>query len=393
MESEQIIKQLDWLDEERRKDKTRLGSIEERLIALEGNISPLVHQIKELSSELSRFDTLLRRIDVFDETLLQQRIETKNYFEELERQIKKQVEESDKVRRLEVKTIDAGISELKKELEQIPEIKRTLKSRVDEESRLSRLIDELRVKIDASRRSEEEYTRTYKLLDDGRRQDTKRMTDLQGETTALRKRVDEQRSRLELLVSTTKKLENRVAEVATIETERRELLEDFFEKQSLIQVERERVWKEWEARFATIESQTAEVESNLQIMDETNRSIKRTQQAVDEISQKVERRTNEITEIQRLSEERFRQEWVTFKADDQKRWTNYTLTLEEQRNESLRQIDKLSERVTLIEDNLQDIQDVLKVVNEQTEKRLQSLLAAVYEWVASYERTIGRTQS
>ena len=34
---------------------------------------------------------------------------------------------------------------------------------------------------------------------------------------------------------------------------------------------------------------------------------------------RFERRINEITEMERLTEERFRQEWVTFKADDQKR--------------------------------------------------------------------------
>lgn len=393
MESEQIIKQLDWLDEERRKDKTRLGSLDERLAALEGQIQPLVHQIKDLSSEITRLEAMLKRMDSFDENLLQQRIETKGYFEELERQIKKQGEESEKVRRVEIRTIDASIAEMKKELDQIQEIKRSLKGRVDEESRLARLIDELRVKIDASRRSEEEYTRTFRLLDDGRRQDTKRITDIQGEITALRKRVDEQRGKVELFTAASKKLETRVGELSTVESERREMLDDFFERQALYQVERERVWKEWEARFVAIEQQTKDVESNLQTLDETHRSIKRTQQAVEEISQKIERRINEITEIQRLSEERFRQEWITFKADDQKRWTNYTLTLEEQRNESLRQFEKLFERVTTIEDASQDIQDILKVINEQTEKRLQSLLAAVYEWVASFERTIGRSQT
>lgn len=393
MESEQIIKQLDWLDEERRKDKTRLGSLDERLAALEGQIQPLVHQIKDLSSEITRLEAILKRMDSFDENLLQQRLETKSYFEELERQIKKQGEESEKVRRVEIRTIDASIAEMKKELDQIQEIKRSLKGRVDEESRLARLIDELRVKIDASRRSEEEYTRTFRLLDDGRRQDTKRITDIQGEITALRKRVDEQRGKVELFTAASKKLETRVGELSTVESERREMMDDFFERQALYQVERERVWKEWEARFVAIEQQTKDVESNLQTLDETHRSIKRTQQAVEEISQKIERRINEITEIQRLSEERFRQEWITFKADDQKRWTNYTLTLEEQRNESLRQFEKLSERVTTIEDASQDIQDILKVINEQTEKRLQSLLAAVYEWVASFERTIGRSQT
>jgi chromosome segregation ATPase len=158
----------------------------------------------------------------------------------------------------------------------------------------------------------------------------------------------------------------------------------------LYQVERERVWKEWEARFAVIESQTADVDANLQTLDATHRAVKRTQQVVEEITQKIERRINEITEIQRLAEERFRQEWVTFKADDQKRWTNYTLTIEEQRNDSIRQYEKITERVRTIEDSIQEIQDILQQMTEQTEKRLQSLLTVAHEWATSYERSIGR---
>ncbi|HSF81728.1 MAG TPA: hypothetical protein VLA49_10865, partial [Anaerolineales bacterium] len=104
----------------------------------------------------------------------------------------------------------------------------------------------------------------------------------------------------------------------------------------------------------------------------------------------VERRLNEITEIQRLAEERFRQEWVTFKADDQKRWTNYTLTQEEQRGEANRQYEKLADRISNMEDLVQEFSDLIGQMNEQTEKRMQSLLAMTHEWVSAYERTIGR---
>ncbi len=390
MEVEQILKQLDWLDEERRKDKTRLGTIEERISALETNLSPLPRQIKEVSGEVTRLEAIMARMDHFDDMLTHQRIEAKQYFDELERQIKKREEESEKVRRVEMRAIDISLAEVRKEIEPMAELKRSLKARVEEESRLARLIDEVRTKVDASRRSEEEYTRTFRLLDDGRRQDVKRLTDVQGEVAAIRKRVDEQRGKIEVISAGTKKVETRLSELGSTETERSETLAAFIEKQALYQVERERVWKEWEARFLAIEGQTADVESNLQTLDTTHRAVKRTQQAVDEISQKVERRVNEITEIQRLAEERFRQEWVTFKADDQKRWTNYTLTIDEQRNESLRQYEKLSEKVVLIEESVQEIQDLLQQMTEQTEKRLQGLLAVSHEWVASYERSVGR---
>jgi chromosome segregation ATPase len=390
MEMEQILKQVDWLDDERRKDKTRIGALEERLNATEGNIPPLANQIKDLGSDIARLAALMGRMDNFEEALLQARTETKQYFDELERQFKKQQEETEKVRRVEMRALDSSLVELRKELEPIPELKRGLKARVDEESRLGRLIDEVRTRIETVRRSEEEYTRSFRLLDDGRRQDSKRLTDLQGEVAAIRKRVDEQRGQVELASSAQRKVDARMNEMAAVETERREAQANFLESQALREVERERVWKEWQARFELIETQTSDIEENLQALEATHRAIKRTQQTVDELAQKVDRRINEITEIQRLSEERFRQEWVTFKADDQKRWTNYTLTLEEQRNEAARQYEKLGERVTQLEDSTQEIQDMLHQINEQTEKRLQSLLSVVHNWVSSYDGNLGR---
>lgn len=390
MELEQIAKQVDWLDEERRKDKLKIGALEERLAAVEGNVAPLAGQIKDLGSEITRLAALISRFDAIDETILQMRIEVKQQFESLDKQIKKREEESEKVRRAEIRAVDTSINEIRKELEQLPEIKRTLKLRIDEEARLARMIDEVRTRIETLRRSEEEYTRSIRLLDDGRRQDAKRLTDLNGEVASVRKRLDDHSGRLELAATTLKKLETRLNELATVETERREAVATFLDNQALREVERERVWKEWQARFQVIESQTNDIESTLQALDATNRSIKRSQQTVEELSQKVERRINEITEIQRLAEERFRQEWATFKADDQKRWTNYTLTLEEQRNEAARQHEKLAEKVTHIEDTIQEIQDLIQQMNEQAEKQLQSLLAMTHEWVTSFERSIGR---
>lgn len=390
MDIEHIIKQVDWLDDERRKDKNKLSSLDERLKALEGNFPPVNQQIKELNGEITRLETQLARIDSFDETLLQIRIEHKENIDDLKKQFNRRDEEAEKIRRTELRAIDSTIAEIRKDLEQFPEIHRSIKARVEEEQRITRLIDDVRNRIDTVRRSEEEYTRQIRLLDDGRRQDSKRLTDLLGEVAATRKRVDEQRGQLELATSTIKKLDARLNEMAVVETERRETLNTFLDNQSLKEVERDRIWKEWNTRFELIESQTTEIENNLQTLDSTHRSIKRTQQAVDDLAQKAERRINEITEIQRLSEERFRQEWITFKADDQKRWTNYTLTMEEQRGESQRQQDRLDEKVTRLDDELQEIKDILYQMNELTEKRLQTLLAMTHDWVSSYERSVGR---
>jgi chromosome segregation ATPase len=285
-----------------------------------------------------------------------------------------------------MRAIDTNLAELRKGLEPIAGLNRALGARVEEDQRLSRAIDELRAKIQELRRIEEEYTRTYRLIEDGRRQDAKRLVDLQGEITAMRKRVDEQRGQIELLSTNLRKYETRLNEIATQEAERREEQIAFLEKQALAQVERDRTWKEWQVRFETIEKQSADLESQLQSLETTHLMVKRAQETLNELAERVERRMNEITEMQRLTEERFRQEWTTFKADDQKRWANYTLVQEEQRNEFKRQMEKLSERLTHVEDSLQELQDMLFLMNEHSEKQLQSLLAMVHEWAEAYER-------
>ncbi len=89
MELEQVNKQVDWLDKERQKDKLKIGSLEEKLTAMEGKFTALEHQQKELSGEVTHLGAMLARMDGFDESLLQIRIESKQQFEDQEKQTKK----------------------------------------------------------------------------------------------------------------------------------------------------------------------------------------------------------------------------------------------------------------------------------------------------------------
>lgn len=390
MEPDQIIKRIQWIETDRRKEKDSISLLENRLVSVEGSIKGLNDQLKQISSELTHLSSIISRMDQFDSNLRQQRIEAKHLIEELEKDVKKRNEEVERMRTVETKSFDNAITELRKELETLPRIEKTIQARSEEEGHLRRMIDEVNTRVESVRRDEEEYNRTYRLLEDGRRQDAKRITDLQGELAALRKLLDSQRGQTEVLNTNQRQLDTRLNELVTVEAERRDAMSNFLDKQALTQVERDRSWKDWQARFETIERQAGEIEAQLVTLDTTHSQTRRAQSALDELSQKVERRLNELTEVQRLSEDRFRQEWVTFKADDQKRWTNYTLTQEEQHGEMQRQFSKLDEQLNRIADGLQEMQDMYQQFSDLSEKRLQGLLALAHEWNTTYERTIGR---
>ncbi len=389
MDIEQIQKRIQWVEDDRRKEKDTIALLENKLLALEGNLAASQQQGKNLTSELTRLSAIITRMDQYDQALANSRLESKQAIDELDKSLKLRIDESEKIQMVQIKSFDGTFADLHKQLEVLPRLDKNIQSRVDVEITIRRTLDELRSRVDAVRVEEEEYTRTVRLLEDGRRQDAKRIMDLQGEVNALRKRMDDQRGQNELINNSLKKLETRVNELITVETERRDTMTNFINKQAVTQVERDRTWKEWQTRFDSIEKQGTDIESQLVNLDTTHREVKRIQTNLEELIQRVERRISEITEIQRLSEDRFRQEWVTFKADDQKRWTNYTLTQEEQRNEGARQFEKLADQTTHLEDELQEVKDLLQQSNEMAEKRLQSILAMAHEWVTTYERTLG----
>ncbi|MCX8062300.1 MAG: hypothetical protein N3D16_06945 [Anaerolineales bacterium] len=387
MQPEQILKKLDWLDEERRRDKATIVSLEEKIKNLEQNLQSANQQIKELSTELSRLKPLGGRVDQTDETILKLKVEVKQQIEELEKENQRRDQEAEKLHRVEIKALDASIQEIRKELNTLVDIRRSLQTRIDEELRMSRLIDALEEKITELVRTEEEFNRLLRQTEDNRRQDARKITDLQGETTAIRKLYNELQAQFELASVSTKRIENRIVELDGTFGELKQAQIKFIEEQSLIQVERERLWKEWLAKIEQFEQLAKDVEKTMQTVDASNRSVQRAQKAVDELAQKVERRVNELTELQRLGEERLRQEWVAFKSDDQKRWTNYTLVQEEIRSELVRQIEKISKQLVEIEESVHTLNDSIAVINAQMERNLRNLLNAVYAWAAEFERT------
>jgi hypothetical protein len=391
MDLDQLEKRLDWLDGERRKDKLIIQTLEERLGLIESNVPGLLQQVKEISGEVTRLSAMLSKFDQIDSSLAQMRVDSARSIEAVDKNHLEREREMEKARAADQEGLSRLIAEVRRGLDPIPDLRKTVQARMEEEFRLARLIEEANQKIVEYRRSDEEYRRSHKLLEEAQRQEAKRITDMQGEVAALRKRQDEQRGKIDLASDSARKVELRISEFQAAESERRQAMVAFIDKQNMAFTERDRIWKDWQARFDLIERQGMGLDAQLQAIEATHRSIRRSQEAFDEITQRFDRRINEITEMQRLTEDRFRQEWVAFKADDQKRWTNYSLVHEEQQREQSRHFERNSERIVVLEDLAQEMQDLIHQIREENQKRLQSLLAMAHEWMEQYDRAFGRS--
>ena len=386
MEFDQIIKRLDWLDEEHRKDKTSLDALTDQLAEAKGELKFANKKIKELSSESSQYSTILPRIDQFNESLAQQRVEILKYIDEGHNKEVDTLSGTEKRFQLKLDGLNKSIVEVRKFKEPIVEIKRELKITANEEAHHNQLISAWEKRLQEVIETVEELKLIQKAAEGPRRQDTKRLVDLQGSISAARKRMDEVREKNDLLNDNIRRIETRLNEILSSEAERSQSQAGFIETQARLQIDRDRALKEVEEYLSNIRKQTGMMDVQLQEWDVIQRAAKHAQESYEEIVQKFERRINEITEMQRLAEDRFRQEWVTFKADDQKRWTGFTLSQDETHKDDRLSGGKLEDRLSALEDLVQTQQDVLQQTKEANEQLFQGMLAQIHELLSAYER-------
>ena len=252
MDQAQLEKRVAWLDDEHRKDKNLIAMLEERINTLENRIITTEQQNKDLTGEITHLSTVTARMDNFDGSIEQHRVEFNKMFKSQASQSDQRVDELTTVLRAEIHAYEKSLGDVRKSTEPISGLRNEIQARIQEEQRLSYLIGDLQKEINELRRNEEEQSRIYRLIEDGRRQDVKRLTDIQGELTAVRKRSDEQRGRIDIVESTFRKTETRLNELLAVERDRRDSQAVFLEKQSLTEVERDRTWKDWSSRFEMI---------------------------------------------------------------------------------------------------------------------------------------------
>lgn len=388
MEFEQIVKRLEYLDKQQRETKETLASLRESLASFETTVNAVSKQIKALSKQVTDITPASKRVDQFESIITKQRTDIVKLIGDNEKARAKEEKETAKRIQTEITELNKSITQLTSSLNPV-DIKKLFKERADETQRALTNIADLKLAVDETRRSNEDVRHTILANEEARKNDLKRIADLQGELTSLRKRIDENREKSTIQGDTIRNIEGRLTDLLATEMERKQSQAAFLDQQRIAQVDRDRGWKDWQEKFATFQKEAETLDVQIQKLDETLRNAKKAQDTYLELNTKLERRINEVTEMQRLTEERLRQEWISFKADDQKRWTGYNLSSEESFRDIRKDLQKYETSMTTISEVTQVMQDQLHQSTDTTEKQLQEMMNVVHEWMTSYQRIMG----
>jgi chromosome segregation ATPase len=388
----QLIQRLDWLDKERQKDKQEIARLTERINALEKEKVAVDNRLKQVDTDVTRAVTSASRVSAVDTLLDQMRLDVGRQIETLESRRADSEREQERLRLIEREGINRALAEMRKAVDALPRLDQDMLARKEEERRVGKLIADIQNRATEIARRDDDRVRALAALEETRRQDSKRVVDIQAELPELRKRADENRAKLEILEDLVRRNDVRIGEVVSLENDRRLSQMAWMETQQVAAAERERGWTELRQRAESILRETEDFSHRMDTYAETHRQMKKALEDYYLNLERIDRRVNEANEIQRLGEERFKQEWNAFLADEQKRWTTHMLLRDEQWRENDRLVAKVNERLDGVEEQLPDLRETLRGLQAIDQARLQAFYTMLREWMAEYDQALTKVR-
>jgi chromosome segregation ATPase len=326
MDINQAARLIEWLDEERRRDKATIATLEERLAQQQDMVDTLTRRLNSLESDQTVMRTQLTTNGRETDMLEQLRKEMQQLLESAEAKRLTAEREADRRSDLAREQVSRPLRELTETVNQLERHLTELPAHQQERDRLAAAVAMLQQHVEDLGKRFEEPDRRLAFLEEQRRQDARRISEAQSELPEIQKQIDTIRPKLTLLEDLALRNERRIQEVVNSERERREQIQQFIDQQTLLLQQRDQQISDLVEQFGEQDSAMQRNLERFETWAEAYRSMKKIIEDFERIGDRLERRINEVAEMQRFSEERFRQEWNDWTSDDQKRWKQFTVS-------------------------------------------------------------------
>jgi DNA repair exonuclease SbcCD ATPase subunit len=381
-DSNQIARMIEWLDEERRRDRARIIKMEEVI----GSQQDLIEQMSRRMNSLEAENTGLRAAFLpagRDAELVESlRGELHHVVEGLEAKRISSEREAERRNDIAREAVSRPVRELESRISALEGIQDELAAARVERERFFNGLTALNQRVEDTLRRSEDPERRLARLEEQRSQDSRRIGEAQLEVPELRRQIDALKPKFDLLESFSLRNEKQILEVQGMDRDRQTTLQTFIDQQTLSAQQRDARVEEIRNSFGHYEEEMRKRFDRFESWSETHRQMKQVVTDFNRVSERLEKRITEIAEMQRVAEDRFRQEWGAWTGDDAKRWKTFTLSNDEARRQQDRSIEELRTRAaetmamfTPVQDSLDRLWKFERGLVDGLRERLNSLLS------------------
>ena len=385
MDLKQVEKRLKWLDEQRIKESEQIQILKDRNDFLEESLEKLDRRVLGLSDETSRTATLASRIHQMDDALAKHRSEISRQLEDVEARRSEKEKHLESLRKTDQKAFSKKLDDVRMELDRLEKIEQQLSACREEELRINNELNSIKTTQEQIIEESKAEIRKTVSIKENQKNVGKRLAKNESLIDKHKKILDGANAKLESLGSLSRRLEVRANEFQASEKQRFETQEIWMESQDLKLVEFEKTFKEWGKRYSSFEKRAETIDERMIAYEETYRILRKMQSDLEDVIERLERRITEVGEMQRLGDERMKHSWGEFQSEDHRRWSTYTLNLDERWNEHTRLHDKMRSDNEETSANLITVLERLEEIEGSDRRRLAELLSTLREWMTELD--------
>ena len=377
----QLAQQIKWMEDERRKDKAQIATLQEKQVGMTREMEDLSRRLQQSDAQLKSTQTTIARLLNTDRVLDEFKTDLVAMINRLEDDRKKSERESERLHHLTDETLQRQINEIKLDLPRIGKIEEELPSRRAEEKRLAEFVQRLAPQIEAVSQQTEERTRGVPYLEEGRRQDLKRLLTVEQESiNHLRK--------LDLLSGKQQVLEDMLGKVPPRFEPLIARLSDHDKQLDALRTASFRLQQQANGFEPMLEQLRAQVVDYTGILNKLREQAIINQRAEAELNafqETLRMRVAEMSEVERLFEERVKKQFEDFLGEFEKRWNKLEPRLEAQWHEHDREHRTERERLERLEAVPEPLQNQIVALRADQDRVRQALVEAVASIVESDE--------
>lgn len=388
MDINQLSRQLQYYDEERRKDREMIVQLQGRVEALTRELDARSRYAVGLEATLSELRGQISRAMGWTSAVEQLRAEFSQGISRVDDVRQKADRDTQRVRQLESESVMRLINETKKEIKPYARYAEEIEARKLEDARLAELIGRVQVQtLDIERRLDQPAA-AIAYLEEQRRQDNRRILSLEQELPDVKRRIELFPPQLLLLDEAVRRKQTEIEEAAKLLETQSQLLEN----QRVGDIRRERQFAEYVETIEKIKQRAEDIATQTTGFVQMREEVRRSVTEIPEFLNRMEVRINEVFELQRDAEERAKRIAETFRDKIEKLQQEFMVSQDEKWHPRDKRISEQDERIDIIEGEFSKIPTIMPIY-EIFEVFARHYAEAGREWLAKSGQMLDRAKA
>ncbi len=385
MDLEAVIQRMNALEKQINEYDRSFKSLSDQISILDDKIERLPGDYRDLKDDINQLRKKIAALGTHDKAMSQLRKETSEKFSDSENRLKQEQEKQSQQYQNDFRILSEKIERLDGKLKN--ELDKKVQQYVKEESQILNTVEKIEQSVSQKLKKDDDIRRNQEIHKKDIQMLTKRVEIISDDISQFPKLQIELVNKISVFAEDLKQIEGQIGELKASETQRKSAQNAFIEQQEIVQKNRE-------VRFEEIQRKNAEeIQSITPMLDKLEKKDKELTQfrdALEESTRLYERRLKEISELYQLFENKYQKEWNELSTNLEKNFSNFTLINEEKQSSFNDKMDEFKTRMTSMEDELNDIQELLGLMSEELQKGMLSLIKMGSNWKEAFDSLQGK---